>query len=75
MNEITSGMQAGTGERCVVWRALAAISVGVCLGALAKLPYDRLIGFSKPACLALRSWICLAMMTSLSARGLPAPAP
>ena len=54
----------------MIWKALVAVTIGALLGALAKLPYDQLMGFSEPACMVLRSWISIAVLTSLSARRL-----
>ena len=67
-------IRRGAIERYMIWKALAAVTIGALLGALAKLPYDQLMGFSEPACIVLRCWTSIAMLTSLSARDLPEPA-
>jgi hypothetical protein len=54
-------------EGGMVWNVLIALGIGALLGVLVAVPYDRVIGFSEPTCIILRSAVSVAVLGSLSA--------
>jgi hypothetical protein len=51
-------------------RIIVALAVGTLLGALAAMPYDRLLGVSQPACTILRSALTTAVWAGLGSERL-----
>jgi len=49
-------------RREVYANALVALAIGVLLGVLVAVPYDRLLGLSGEACVALRSVVAVGLL-------------
>lgn len=49
------------------WKALAALAIGALLGALAALPYDRLLGLPGTTGTVLRSLVATVVLAGLNA--------
>jgi hypothetical protein len=41
-------LQGSLNEHKILWRAVGALSLGILLGALVAVPYDRILGLSAP---------------------------
>jgi hypothetical protein len=60
----------GTNRR-TSWRALEALAIGLFLGGLATMPYDRVLGVSGLLCTALQSAVSVALLTALAVSSSP----
>jgi hypothetical protein len=65
MQEIRFELHGST-ERGMGWKAVWAVAVGVLLGLLVGVPYNRLFGLSPSICDVLRSLATTAAFTSLA---------
>lgn len=61
---------AGTQRTMSIDRIIVALAVGALLGALAAMPYDRLLGVSQPACTVLRSVLTTVVWAGLGSERL-----
>jgi hypothetical protein len=49
MYKVTHFLQSHVNEHKIVWRAIGALSLGLIVGTLVAVPYDRAFDFSAPA--------------------------